>query len=80
MPIISLFFGIVTKMYHDDNPPPHFHASYQGFEAFISIATGEIIAGSLPKRRPASCINGRWTIGANSWQTGNAAKRCCPWR
>jgi hypothetical protein len=49
MPIISLFFGIIIRMYHDDHPPPHFHASYQGFEAFVAIATGEIIAGSLPK-------------------------------
>lgn len=43
MPIISLFFGIVIRMYHDDHPPPHFHASYQGFEAFVGIGDGAII-------------------------------------
>lgn len=30
MPIISMFFGIVIRMYYEDHPPPHFHAEYQG--------------------------------------------------
>jgi hypothetical protein len=50
MPIVSIFFGIVIRIYHREHPPPHFHASYQGFEALIAIETGEVIAGSLPKR------------------------------
>lgn len=37
MPEISRFFGIVVKMYYDDHPPPHFHATYGGHEAVISI-------------------------------------------
>ena len=37
-------------MYFRDHPPPHFHARYAGEEAVISIATGEVIAGSLPGR------------------------------
>jgi hypothetical protein len=37
-------------MYFDDHPPPHFHAAYQGNEAFVAIATGEIIKGYLPSR------------------------------
>jgi hypothetical protein len=32
------------------HPPPHFHARYSGEEAVIAIATGEVIAGSLPGR------------------------------
>jgi hypothetical protein len=48
MPTISLFFGIVVQMYWRDHPPPHFHAHYQGFEALVSIDTGEVIAGELP--------------------------------
>lgn len=31
-------------------PAPHFHASCQGFEAFVAIAGGEIVHGSLPRR------------------------------
>lgn len=50
MPIISYFFGIYVRMYHDDHPPPHVHIEYQGHEAFVAIATGEIVQGSLPKK------------------------------
>jgi Domain of unknown function (DUF4160) len=50
MPIISIFFGIVIRMYHTDHAPAHFHASYQGFEALIRIADGSVMAGSLPKK------------------------------
>jgi hypothetical protein len=46
MPVISVFFGIIIRMYHDEHPPPHFHAAYQGLEAFVGIADGEIIHGS----------------------------------
>ncbi len=37
-------------MYFRDHPPPHFHARYGGEEAVVAIATGEVIAGSLPRR------------------------------
>ena len=50
MPAISIFFGIIIRMYHDEHPPPYFHASYQGFEAFVRISDGEIMHGSLPKK------------------------------
>lgn len=50
MPIISIFFGIVIRMYHDDHAPPHFHASYQGFEALIRIDNGGVMAGKLPNK------------------------------
>jgi Domain of unknown function (DUF4160) len=33
MPIVSIFFGIVIRMFHREHAPPHYHASYQGFEA-----------------------------------------------
>lgn len=50
MPIISTFFGIYIRMYHDDHNPPHFHAEYQGHEALIRIRDGEVFVGSLPVR------------------------------
>lgn len=37
-------------MYFGDHPPPHFRARYGGEAAKIDIASGEIIAGSLPRR------------------------------
>ena len=50
MPVISYFFGITIRMYHDDHPPMHIHAEYQGYVALISIVTGEIIKGNLPPK------------------------------
>ena len=54
MPTIAIFFGIVVRMWHDDHPPAHIHAEYQGFEALIAIDTGEVVQGNLP-RKVAAC-------------------------
>lgn len=37
MPEISLFSGIVIKMFFDDHNPPHFHAEYGRDLALIDI-------------------------------------------
>jgi len=37
MPTISVFYGIVIRMYFNDHAPPHFHARYGEFEATIKI-------------------------------------------
>ena len=50
MPIIATFFGIYVRMYFADHAPPHVHVEYQGHEALIGIANGELLDGSLPKR------------------------------
>lgn len=50
MPVISYFFGIYIRMYHDDHNPPHFHVEYQGHEALIAIENGELLEGSLPNK------------------------------
>ena len=50
MPILSVFFGIVIRMWHDDHPPPHIHVEYQGFEALVEIKTGEVKQGRLPRK------------------------------
>ncbi len=47
-------------MRHNDHPPAHFHAEYLGFEAFVSIESGEILEGKLP--RPAARIVREWTV------------------
>jgi hypothetical protein len=59
VPRISAFYGIVIGMYFRDHPPPHFHARYAGEEAIIEIATGEVIAGSIPGR--AQRLVREWT-------------------
>lgn len=50
VPILSVFFGIIIRMYHDDHPPPHFHVEYAGHRAVIEIATGRRLHGRLPPR------------------------------
>ena len=50
MPVISYLFGIYIRMYNNDHAPPHFNVEYQGHEAFVGIATGEVMDGDLPKR------------------------------
>jgi len=50
MPILSVFFGIIVRMWHDDHPPPHIHVQYQGFEALIDLPTGQVSKGKLPRK------------------------------
>ena len=38
-------------MYFKDHAPPHFHAIYGNCEAQVSIETGNIISGELPKKQ-----------------------------
>ena len=60
VPTISLFFGFVVQMYWRDHNPPHVHVWYQGQEALFEIATGEVIAGALP--RTARVLIRTWVL------------------
>ncbi|WP_295878645.1 DUF4160 domain-containing protein [uncultured Thiohalocapsa sp.] len=53
MPTISMFYGIIIRMYYApaEHPPPHFHAYYGEHKARIDIKTCEIIDGDLPKKQ-----------------------------
>jgi hypothetical protein len=50
MPTISIFYGILIRMFFNDHAPPHFHARYGEFEATIDIGTLAVIEGQLPRR------------------------------
>jgi Domain of unknown function (DUF4160) len=50
MPTISVFLGVVIRMYHRDHAPPHFHAIYQEHEAKIDIEALQVMSGYLPRR------------------------------
>ena len=55
MPTISMFYGIVIRMYWKDNDKhklPHFHAYYGENEAVFTL-DGEIISGSFPHKQAA---------------------------
>ena len=56
MPVISMFYGIIIRMYLLDNKHhnlPHIHARYAEFEASINIGDGdgEVLAGELPLKQ-----------------------------
>ena len=51
MPTISMFYGILVSIFFEDNDRhhlPHIHVRYSGEKASISIADGNILAGSMP--------------------------------
>ena len=60
MPRISEFYGICIYMYWRDHAPPHFHAVYAQYEAEVSIETGELLRGHLPRR--ARRLVRTWTL------------------
>jgi hypothetical protein len=50
MPTISVFYGIVIKMFFAEHAPPHFHVEYAEFKAMVDINRLEIIEGQIPRR------------------------------
>jgi hypothetical protein len=48
MPTIAIVEGVRIMIHLKDHLPPHLHAMFSGFEAQISIVTGDVLHGSLP--------------------------------
>ena len=51
MPTISMFYGILIRMFFRDiekHHLPHIHADYQASVAVYSILDGSVLAGALP--------------------------------
>jgi hypothetical protein len=55
MPTISMFYGILIRMYYEDHNPPHFHAVYGEYNGSFDINTLEMIEGDLPKKSTEPC-------------------------
>jgi len=54
MPTISMFYGIIVRMYFFDNAQhnmPHIHVHYQDDSAIIELPSGSIIEGKLPNAK-----------------------------
>lgn len=54
MPIVSMFYGIIIRMFYYDNKEhhlPHIHIEYQDFKAVIAIESSDILAGSFPPNK-----------------------------
>ena len=50
MPTLSLFFGIIVRMYSEmqsKHNKPHLHAEYSGEEVVVAL-DGEVLEGALP--------------------------------
>ena len=58
VPTISMFYGVVIRMYWKDHMPPHFHAYYQGDSAVFDL-DGNLLEGGLPKKQ--TTLVAAWT-------------------
>jgi hypothetical protein len=49
MPVLSMFYGIIIRMYcaPKEHNPPHIHAYYNEFVGIIDINKGELTDGKL---------------------------------
>ena len=60
MPYVSMFFGIIVRMYHNDHNPPHFHAEYQGQRGLFNF-DGIMIKGSIASNTAKKLIQ-EWAL------------------
>jgi len=53
MPTLSMFFGIIIRMYYapKEHNPPHIHVYYQDFKAVLNILTCDLMEGELPSKQ-----------------------------
>jgi hypothetical protein len=51
MPVISMFYGIIIRMYMIDNHHnlPHFHARYAEFEASLALLMERYLLENYPE-------------------------------
>lgn len=53
MPVLSIFYGIIVRMYRENGGKhnmPHIHVEYAGEEMVMSLE-GEILEGRIPKNK-----------------------------
>ena len=60
MPIISVFFGIIIRMFYQEHEPAHFHAEHQGQQGKFDF-NGEMTAGNIQSRTALRLIR-EWTV------------------
>lgn len=53
MPTISMFYGLIIRMYYapGEHPPPHFHVYYGELSATVDLRSCEILGGGLPPKQ-----------------------------
>lgn len=60
MPYVSMFFGIIIRMFHNEHNPPHFHAEYQGQRGVFSV-NGTVIKGNITSKTAKKLIQ-EWAM------------------
>lgn len=50
MPTISMFYGVIIRMFFDDHNPPHIHAIYGKDKAIYNL-DGEVLEGEIPNKK-----------------------------
>lgn len=61
MPYISIFFGIIIRMFYNEHDPPHFHAYYQGLDGIFDLE-GNLIKGNMEKSKTALKLIKEWAL------------------
>ena len=54
MPTISMFYGLIIRMYYFDNQQhhsPHIHVHFQDDEVVLEIPSGKTLAGRIPSSK-----------------------------
>ena len=77
MPIISVFFGIVIRMFYREHEPAHFHAEHQGQQAKFDL-DGKMIAGNMQSRTARRLVR-EWASAhrrelENNWKSMKASR------
>jgi hypothetical protein len=78
MPYVSMFFGIIVRMFHNEHNPPHFRAEYQGQRGVFSI-DGNIIKGNITSKTAKKLIH-EWALLhqdeiMQNWQKASQGKQ-----
>ncbi len=60
MPYVSMFFGIIIRMFYSEHNPPHFHADYQGTEGIFDF-DGEMLKGNIKSNTALRLIK-EWAV------------------
>ncbi|MGN6582939.1 MAG: DUF4160 domain-containing protein [Rhizobiaceae bacterium] len=50
MPTLARLGKVLIRVYADDHVPPHFHVAAPDCEVLVSIATLEVLQGSIDRR------------------------------
>ncbi len=64
MPFVSMFFGIIIRMFFSEHNPPHFHAEYQGAEGIFNFE-GEMLQGNIKSTTALRLIK-EWAMLRNA--------------